>query len=36
MQSAHRIYERLGFERTPERDWEPVPGVSLVTYRLDL
>jgi ribosomal protein S18 acetylase RimI-like enzyme len=32
MASAHRIYERLGFERTPERDWEPVPGVELITY----
>jgi ribosomal protein S18 acetylase RimI-like enzyme len=36
MRSAHRIYERLGFERTPERDWEPVPGVRLMTYRLAL
>lgn len=36
MTSAHRIYERLGFTRTPERDWEPVPGVSLLTYVLDL
>ena len=26
MLSAHRIYQRLGFERTPERDWSPVPG----------
>src|SRR4051812_20951910 len=26
MASAHRIYERLGFERTPDRDWRPYPG----------
>ena len=36
MTSAHRIYERLGFTRTPERDWSPVPGVDLLAYRLDL
>ncbi|GAB1509935.1 GNAT family N-acetyltransferase [Actinophytocola sp. KF-1] len=33
---AHRLYERLGFHRTPEADWSPVPGVDLITYRLDL
>ncbi|MCX5204319.1 GNAT family N-acetyltransferase [Streptomyces sp. NBC_00237] len=32
MRGAHRIYERLGFVRTPERDWEPVPGLGLLTY----
>ncbi|MFI0982925.1 GNAT family N-acetyltransferase [Streptomyces sp. NPDC021093] len=36
MLGAHRIYERLGFVRTPERDWEPVPGLSLLTYKLEL
>jgi ribosomal protein S18 acetylase RimI-like enzyme len=36
MGAAHRIYERLGFERTPDRDWSPVPGVDLVTYALVL
>ena len=25
MRAAHRIYERLGFVRTPERDWYPIP-----------
>ena len=30
---AHRFYERLGFTRLPERDWEPRPGVSLQAYR---
>ncbi|WP_156725988.1 GNAT family N-acetyltransferase [Streptomyces apocyni] len=35
MHAAHRVYERLGFVRTPDRDWEPVPGlVSLITYEL--
>ena len=36
MADAHRLYERLGFERTPERDWRPVPHVELIAYRLDL
>ncbi|MDV5148270.1 GNAT family N-acetyltransferase [Streptomyces sp. SBC-4] len=35
MVSAHRIYERMGFVRTPERDWEPVPGFRLRTYSLE-
>jgi ribosomal protein S18 acetylase RimI-like enzyme len=36
MVHAHRIYERLGFARTPERDWSPVPGVELMTYSVTL
>lgn len=36
MTTAHRLYERLGFRRTPELDWVPEPGVSLITYRVDL
>lgn len=36
MTTAHRIYESLGFTRTPERDWSPVPGVDLLAYRLAL
>ena len=36
MTAAHRIYERLGFVRTPERDWEPEPGLRLLTYELQL
>jgi ribosomal protein S18 acetylase RimI-like enzyme len=36
MTVAHRLYERLGFVRTPERDWEPAPGVTLLMYVLDL
>ncbi|WP_455356008.1 GNAT family N-acetyltransferase [Streptomyces sp. SYSU K217416] len=36
MRGAHRIYERLGFVRTPERDWEPIPDLPLLTYELEL
>ncbi|MFC9972430.1 GNAT family N-acetyltransferase [Spirillospora sp. NPDC127200] len=36
MTGAHRLYERMGFVRTPERDWAPVPGLTLLTYRLAL
>ena len=39
MHSAHRIYERLGFVRTPERDWNPLPhldDITLLTYQLTL
>jgi ribosomal protein S18 acetylase RimI-like enzyme len=36
MKVAHRIYERLGFVRTPDRDWSPVPDVHLLTYVLAL
>jgi ribosomal protein S18 acetylase RimI-like enzyme len=36
MGSAHRIYERLGFRRLPERDWSPVPHVVLVVFRREL
>jgi ribosomal protein S18 acetylase RimI-like enzyme len=33
---AHRLYARLGFRRTPEKDWFPVPGVDLLGFRLPL
>lgn len=38
MLAAHRIYERLGFVRTPDRDWDPVPelGIMLRTYAREL
>jgi ribosomal protein S18 acetylase RimI-like enzyme len=36
MSAAQRLYQRLGFRRTPERDWEPMPGIRLLTYALDL
>jgi ribosomal protein S18 acetylase RimI-like enzyme len=36
MLAAHRLYERLGFTRLPERDWAPLPGVKLVAYAYGL
>ncbi|MEU0536347.1 GNAT family N-acetyltransferase [Amycolatopsis tolypomycina] len=36
MHSAHRLYERLGFARLPERDWRPFPHVSLIAYQIDV
>ena len=39
MRVAHRVYERMGFVRTPERDWHPNPtatGDLLITYALSL
>lgn len=34
--AAHRVYARLGFERRPDLDWTPVPGVDLRGYALTL
>lgn len=28
--AAMALYRRCGFERIPERDWQPVPGVELL------
>jgi GNAT superfamily N-acetyltransferase len=36
MAAAGRLYLRLGFVRTPERDWSPEPDVDLITYELEL
>jgi ribosomal protein S18 acetylase RimI-like enzyme len=36
MTAAHRLYERLGFSRAPERDWKPAPHVQLLAYELSL
>ena len=36
MSSAGRLYLRLCFARTPERDWSPEPGVDLITYGLEI
>jgi GNAT superfamily N-acetyltransferase len=36
MSAAHRLYERAGFRRVPERDWVPMPEVPLLAFRLDL
>ena len=31
MHAAHRLYERLGFVRAPERGWNPVPELDDIT-----
>jgi GNAT superfamily N-acetyltransferase len=36
MQAAVRLYERMGFVRAPELDFQPVPGVIIKGYRLGL
>jgi ribosomal protein S18 acetylase RimI-like enzyme len=36
MRAAHRIYDRLGFRRAPDRDWSPVRGVDLLAFALEL
>ena len=36
MTTAHRLYERLGFTRLPERDWAPLPGIELLVYAREL
>jgi ribosomal protein S18 acetylase RimI-like enzyme len=36
MRAAHRLYERIGFRRLPDRDWSPRPGVQLLAYCLEL
>jgi GNAT superfamily N-acetyltransferase len=36
MMDAHRIYERLGFRRATELDWEFDPGEWLFAYRIEL
>ncbi len=36
MHAGHRLYERLGFRHTPERDWQPRADVHLTTYCLAL
>ena len=36
MRAAHRVYDRFGFRRAPERDWSPVPGVTLLAFECPL
>jgi ribosomal protein S18 acetylase RimI-like enzyme len=36
MIGAQRIYARLGFRHVPERDWQPVPGILLRCFVLEL
>ncbi len=34
MTAAHRIYDALGFVRTPGRDWSAAPGMDLWVYTM--
>ena len=36
MASAHRLYDRLGFRREPQRDWSPHEGLTLLAFSLRL
>jgi ribosomal protein S18 acetylase RimI-like enzyme len=36
MAAAVRMYERMGFTRITELDFQPRPGVTVMAYRLDL
>ena len=36
MLAAQHLYMEAGFRRLPERDWDPVPGFTLLAYGLDL
>jgi ribosomal protein S18 acetylase RimI-like enzyme len=36
MKAAHHLYEEAGFDRLPERDWSPAPGVMLLAYGMVL
>jgi ribosomal protein S18 acetylase RimI-like enzyme len=36
MTTAHRLYERFGFTRLPERDWSPMAGIDLLVYSREL
>ncbi|MDQ6617506.1 MAG: GNAT family N-acetyltransferase [Actinomycetota bacterium] len=36
MTAAHRLYQRNGFVRVPDRDWIPEPDLTLIGFRLDL
>jgi ribosomal protein S18 acetylase RimI-like enzyme len=36
MHGAHRMYQRLGFQRVPERDWAYLPDLLLYAFRLPL
>lgn len=33
---SQRLYARLGFQRLPERDWEPMPGLRLLAFGLEV
>lgn len=36
MKGAHRLYERRGYRRDPERDWDANGRFTLLAYRVDV
>jgi ribosomal protein S18 acetylase RimI-like enzyme len=36
MVEAQQLYDRVGFKRALDREWEPVPGVRLRTYLMEI
>jgi ribosomal protein S18 acetylase RimI-like enzyme len=36
MPAAVHLYERMGFERVPELDFSPAPGIALIAYAFEL
>ena len=36
MRAAQHLYHQAGFQRLPDRDWSPRPGVTLLAYGLAL
>ncbi|ACQ78465.1 GCN5-related protein N-acetyltransferase [Beutenbergia cavernae DSM 12333] len=36
MTAARSLYLAQGYEREPDRDWEPLPGLQLLAYGKDL
>jgi ribosomal protein S18 acetylase RimI-like enzyme len=36
MDTAQRLYRKIGFVRAPTLDWEPAPGVTLSAYVYEL
>lgn len=36
MAAAVHLYEGMGFQRAPEHDFHPTPGITVMAYRLDL
>ena len=36
MATAQRLYDRFGFDRMPQLDWAPMPGMELLAYRKSL
>jgi len=36
MDTARRMYEKMGFNRFPKSDFHPAPGITVMAYRLQL